>query len=224
MAWAAEETECSRFIGESGEISGQQQKPLLNVCELYTLRWDCLSIIATWAQYFGKQCPWHRWLSYVWSCSWRRDAYWGLSVMLLSRQCLLLGSQWIFQTDNAKNSFCTHACGFIDRVCVLDWFACSPHLSPTKNIWSIIKRRTTRTTGCMFSSQIEKLIKKWHWRKTRMKLIVLKICKWTLNKPLASDSKSDYTHFSCNVWKQPKRQSCKTNTNNNKYMSLSFSL
>ena len=63
--------------------------------------------------------------------------------ILPSRLQIFPGTPCLFQQDNARPHsarvtivwFCRH------RVCVLDWLACSPDLSPIENIWRIMKGR-----------------------------------------------------------------------------------
>ena len=59
-----------------------------------------------------------------------------------SRQCLLLGSPWLFQQDNARpHSACvTTAWLRRHRVCVLEWPVCSPDHSCIESLWHIMKR------------------------------------------------------------------------------------
>ncbi len=61
--------------------------------------------------------------------------------MLPSRRCLFQGRPCVFQQDNAKphTAAITTAWLHSRTVRMLNWPACSPDLSPTENIWLIIK-------------------------------------------------------------------------------------
>ncbi len=63
--------------------------------------------------------------------------------MLPSRRRLFQGRPYVFPKDNAKphTAAITTAWLCSRRVQALNWPACSPVLSPIKNIWHIIKRK-----------------------------------------------------------------------------------
>ncbi len=63
--------------------------------------------------------------------------------MLPSRCRLFQGRPCVFQQDNAKPHTAAITTAWLRsrRVRVLNWPACSPDLSPIKNIWHIIKRK-----------------------------------------------------------------------------------
>ncbi len=63
--------------------------------------------------------------------------------MLPSRRCLFQGRPCIFQHDNARPHTASITTSWLrrKRIRVLKWPACSPDLSPTENIWRIIKRK-----------------------------------------------------------------------------------
>uniref|UniRef100_A0A9J7X7G5 Tc1-like transposase DDE domain-containing protein n=1 Tax=Cyprinus carpio carpio TaxID=630221 RepID=A0A9J7X7G5_CYPCA len=63
--------------------------------------------------------------------------------MLPSRRRLFQGRPCIFQHDNARQHTASITTSWQRRrrIRVLKWPACSPDLSPTENIWSIIKRK-----------------------------------------------------------------------------------
>ncbi len=61
--------------------------------------------------------------------------------MLPSRWHLFQGRPCVFQQDNAKPHTAAITTAWLRsrRVCVLNWPACSPDISPIENIWHIIK-------------------------------------------------------------------------------------
>uniref|UniRef100_A0A9J7YW71 Tc1-like transposase DDE domain-containing protein n=1 Tax=Cyprinus carpio carpio TaxID=630221 RepID=A0A9J7YW71_CYPCA len=63
--------------------------------------------------------------------------------ILPSRRRLFQGRPCIFQHDNARPHTASITTSWLRRrrIRVLKWPACSPDLSPTENIWHIIKRK-----------------------------------------------------------------------------------
>ena len=61
--------------------------------------------------------------------------------MLPSTECLFQGGPRMFQQENAKPHTASITTAWLQRrrVQMLNWPACSPDLSPTENIWHIIK-------------------------------------------------------------------------------------
>ena len=72
------------------------------------------------------------------------EAYVGIleRYMLPSTRRLFPGTPYLCQQDNARPHFARVTTVWLrrHRVCVLDWPACSPDLSPIDNVWYIMKR------------------------------------------------------------------------------------
>ncbi|KAF7651236.1 hypothetical protein LDENG_00113580 [Lucifuga dentata] len=80
------------------------------------------------------------------------------NICLPSRHRLFQGHPCIFQQDNAKphSARITNAWLRKKRVQVLDWPACSPDLSPTENVWHIMKH-TIWQQQALYNSAAEDL-------------------------------------------------------------------
>ena len=101
--------------------------------------------------------------------------------ILPSRRRLFPGTTCLFQQDNAR----PHSAGITrawlrrNRLCVLDWLACSPDLSPIENVCRIMKRRI-RTWWPRTVEQLKSCICS-KWAKillSKLQQLISLVCKW----------------------------------------------
>ncbi len=102
----------------------------------------------------------------VWRYYWHGGIYWDCTETYTAIKMMsFMGSPWLLYQDNASShSACATTAWFRRlRVNVLDRPACSPDLTPTENVWPVMKRRI-RQRQSQTAEHLKSCIK-WDWTK-----------------------------------------------------------
>ncbi len=95
------------------------------------------------------QTAWVTGIQYVWQYHWHGGIYWECTKTNTAiKMTYFMWSPWLLDQDNAGLILrVLQQCGR-HRVYMLDWPACSPHLSPLENVWPV---KATTITDCWAS-------------------------------------------------------------------------